>query len=335
MVFHKSRRNLCLLKETTPGTWMTSASVFVAAAAALPMRNLKVKTQNKEIERYIDRNSLDSLSSLFYGEEGEITFDTDVYGSGTAGTVIGTVDKGFDLLMKSLHSSTVTGGTSVVYNLNVSSLVRISAGAEFISEDGTASIRFGIKGAMVSSLKVDLTVGGQGVMHWTLKGPIAYESTTPQWGVAGTPIASIVRDTMTGRIPQFRGLSFQVGAVPRLISKLSIDYGITTEYQTDISDPTTYQRSILATRKPTITLDPELVPKATQDDFGELFAGTSKTCNIVLGTTAGQIFTWALGNIQRNKASAGERGVITTNETTFRCNGSTDAGEDSIVLTLT
>lgn len=334
-IFHKQRQNLCLLKETTPGTWMTSASVFVAGNAALPVRNLKFKLGNKEIERYLDRNSLDSSESLFYGEEGTIEFDTDLYTSGTAGTVIGTADKGFDLLMKTLHSSTVTAGTSVVYALNASSQVRISAGVEFIGEDGTTSARCGIKGAIVAGLKMDVQVGGEGVLHWTLKGPIAYESAVPQVMIAGTPIASITRDTTVGRIPQFKGIAFAVGGVNRQISKLTLDWGISTEWETDSADQTTYARAVLAGRKPTLTIDPQTVPKATQDDFGAFFAGTSTTCNIVLGTTAGKIATFALPNIQRSKADFGERGVITSTETTFRCNGNSDNGEDSITLTLT
>jgi hypothetical protein len=172
-------------------------------------------------------------------------------------------------------------------------------------------------------------------MHWSLKGPIAYESSVPVAGIAGTPVANIVRDTMTARIPQFKGLAFQVGGVSRLISKLSLDYGIGVEYETDVSDNTTYQRAVLASRKPTITIDPETTPKATQDDFGLFFAGATTSCNVILGTSAGQIFTWALPNIQRMKADNGERGVITTTDTTFRCNSNTDAGDDSITLTLT
>ena len=336
-VFHKQRRNLFLIKETTPGTYQTTVSTFVAANAKLPVTNLKVKIQNKEIERYIDRNSLDSIQSIFYGEEAEISFDSYIYGSGTAGTVIGTADNGFDLLMKcAFHTGTVNAATSVVYTLNASSLVRMSAGVEFISEDGTTSYRWAIKGAAVTSMKVDLQVGAHGVIHWVLKGPIAYESSVPVAGIAGTPVSSIVRDTMIARTPQFKGLAFTVGGVARLISKLSIDYGLATEYETDISDPTTYQRVILGARKPTITIDPETTPKATVDDFGEFFAGTSpSSTSVVLGTTAGQIFTWLMPKLQRSKADFGERGVITTTETTFRCNSSTDAGEDSITLTLT
>lgn len=334
-IFHKQRQNLCLLKETTPGTWMTSASVFVAANAKLPVRNLKFKVANKEVERYIDRNSLDSVESLFYGEEGTIEFDTDLYTSGTAGTVIGTADSGYDLLQKTLCTSTVTAGTSVVYALNASSQVRISAGVEFISEDGTASARCGIKGAMVVSKKLDVQVGGQGIIHWVLKGPIAYESTTPQVMIAGTPIASIVRDVTLGRIPQFKGIAFSVGGVSRQISKLSLDWGISTEYEVDTLDPTTMSRCVFAARKPTLTIDPQTVPKATQDDFGSLFVGTGIAVNIVLGTTAGKIVTIALPNLQRTKADFGERGVITTTETTFRCNGNSDAGEDSILETYT
>lgn len=334
-IFHKQRQNLCLLKETTPGTWMTSASVFAAANAALPVRNLSFKLANQEIERYLDRNSLDSIESLFYGEEGTIEFDTDFYCSGTAGTVIGTADKGFDLLMKTLHSSTVSAGTSVTYVLNASAMTRISAGVEFISEDGTASARCGIKGAMVAGLKLDLQVGGQGVLHWTLKGPIAYESTTPQVMIAGTPITSIVRDVTLGRIPQFKGIAFTVGGVARQISKLTLDYGISTEYEIDSLDPTTKSRTIFAGRKPTLTIDPQTVPKATADDFGGLFAGTGLAVSIVLGTAAGKIATWSMPSLQRTKADFGERGVITTTETTFRCNGNTDNGEDSVLLTLT
>lgn len=334
-IFHKQRQNLCLLKETTPGTWMTSASVFAAANAALPVRNLKFSVANKEIERYLDRNSLDSIESLFYGGEGTIEFDTDDYTSGTAGTVIGTVDKGFDLLQKTLCSSTVTAGTSVTYALNASSQVRISAGVEFISEDGTASARCGIKGAMVAGKKLDVQVGGQGVIHWTLKGPIAYESTVPQVMIAGTPIANIVRDVTLGRIPQFKGIAFSVGGVQRQISKLTLDWGISTTHETDSADPTTMSRTVFSGRKPTLAIDPQTVPKATQDDFGALFVGTGAAVNIVLGTVAGKIHTYALPNLQRTKSDFGERDVITTTETTFRCNGNSDNGEDSILETLT
>lgn len=334
-IFHKQRQNLCLLKETTPGTWMTGTSVFVAANAKLPVRNLKFKVANKEIERYLDRNSLDSIESLFYGEEGTIEFDTDLYTSGTAGTIIGTVDSGYDLLQKTLCSSTVNAGTSVVYALNASSQVRISAGVEFISEDGTASARCGIKGAMVVSKKLDVQVGGQAIIHWVLKGPIAYESAVPQVMIAATPIASIVRDSTVGKIPQFKGIAFSVGGVNRQISKLTLDWGISTNYETDSADPTTMARVVFAGRKPTLTIDPQTVPKATQDDFGAFFAGTGLAVSIVLGTVAGKIVTISLPNLQRNKADFGERDVITTTETTFRCNGNSDAGEDSILETYT
>lgn len=334
-IFHKQRQNLCLLKETTPGTWMTGTAVYVAANAALPVRNLKFKVANKEIERYLDRDSLDSIESLFYGEEGTIEFDTDDYTSGTAGMVIGTADKGFDLLQKTLCSSTVTAGTSVSYKLNASSQVRMSAGVEFISEDGTASARCGIKGAMVSSKKLDLQVGGQGVIHWVLKGPVAYEATVPQVMIPSTPIAGIVRDVTLGRIPQFKGIAFSVGGVARQISKLTLDWGISTTYETDSLDPTTYNRTVFSGRKPTLTIDPQTVPKTTADDFGKLFAGTGEAVNIVLGTVAGKTHTYSLPNLQRTKSDFGERDVITTTETTFRCNGNSDAGEDSILETLT
>ena len=334
-IFHKQRNNLFLLKETTPGTWMTGTSVYVAANARVPVRNLKFKVQNKEIERYIDRNSLDSLESLFYGETGEITFETDLYTLGTIGATQTNPDVGMDLLWKlAFNGATFVANTSLTYAENTSSQVRASAGVEFISEDGTASFRCGIKGAS-AKVKLDLQVGAQSVLTWTLTGPIAYESTVPQIGIAGTPVASIVRDTMLGRVPQFKGVAFNVGGVARQISKLSLDWGISTEMNTDSLDPTTYERTILTERKPTVTIDPQTTPKATQDDFGLFFAGTSAALSIVMGSGAGKVCTITIPNVQRKTADFGERGVITTTETTFRVNGNSDAGEDAITVAFT
>ena len=78
-----------------------------------------------------------------------------------------------------------------------------------------------------------------------------------------------------------------------------------------------------------------MTPKATADDFGKFFAGTTEACSIVLGSTPGQIATWSIPALQRTKNDTGERGVIATVDTTFGCRSNSDAGEDSILLTLT
>ena len=308
---------------------MTAASVFVAANCKVPFRNLKVKISNKEIERFVDRASLLSLDSLFYGEQAEISYDVDAYTSGTAGT-----DTALATVLKSCMSAVVTAGTSVVYTLNSSSIVTSSIGVEFISEDGTASQRFGIKGARVSKLQLELTVGGQGIWHITQKGPIAWEGAAPVVQVAGTPIASIVRDTLNGHIPQFKGLAFSVGGVNRLISKLTLDWGITTEEETDVSDQTTIQRHAMTAIKPTLTIDPQLTPAATQADFAAFFAGTTSSLSIPVGNTAGSTITIAASRSQRKTTDNGERGSFRTAETVFRLNGPDDAGDGALTLTF-
>jgi hypothetical protein len=123
--------------------------------------------------------------------------------------------------------------------------------------------------------------------------------------------------------------------VARQISKLSLDWGISTDMNTDSLDPTTYSRTILTERKPTLAIDPQTTPKATQDDFGLFFAGTSAAMSIVLGSGVGRVCTITIPNIQRKTADFGERGVITTTETTFRINGNSDSGENSIAIAFT
>ena len=328
--WHKQRANMAILTEATPGTWMTSASVFVAANCKIPFRNLKVKIQNKEIERFLDRASLLSIDSLFYGEQAEISFDVDAYTSGTAGT-----DTSLAVLRKSDSTVTVNAGTSVVDSLNSSSMVTTSIGVEFISEDGTTSQRFGFKGCRVSKKQLELTVGAQGVWHFSIKGVIAYESSAPVVQVAGTPISSITRDTLNGNIPQFKGLAFTVGGVQRLISKVTLDWGVEVEEQTDPLDPTTIARFVLAGIKPTLSIDPYLTPAATVNDFSKFFAGTAETLSIPIGSTAGQIITITAPRMQRKTADHGERNSFRSVDLTYRLNGSTDAGDDALVVTYT
>jgi hypothetical protein len=333
-VFHKSRRSLFLLKEATPGTWMTATSVFVSANATTPFRNIKVKAGNKEIERNIDGSTLLSSFSLFYGENVEITFDTDDYTSGTAGTVVGTTaGVGVDLLWQAgfFGPATVVASTSVTRKQNSSVLSKISAGVELISEDGTSAFRIGVAGAAVTSIKEDFVVGAQGVIHWTIKGKVAYESALPVFGLAGTPVAITTRDTVLGNLPQFRGLTFTVGGVARLISKCSLDWGISAEEQIDVTDATSIQRFILSGLKPTLTIDPETTPRATADDFAKFFAGTSESITWAMGSGAGKVITYTLGGAQRKTTTLGERSSITTNETVFRLNKVTEAGDDAIV----
>jgi hypothetical protein len=333
-VFHKSRRNLFLLKETTPGTWMTAASVFTAANAKTPYRNIKIKAGSKEVERNIDGSTLLSSFSLFYGENAEITFDTDDYTSGTAGTVVGTTaGVGMDLLWQAgfFGPATIVASTSVTRQQNSSAMTKMSVGVELISEDGTTSWRIGIAGAAVTAIKEDFTVGAQGVIHWTIKGKIAYESALPVFGLAGTPVAITTRDTVLGNLPQFKGLSFTVGGVSRLISKLSLDWGISADEETDITDQTSIQRFILSSLKPTLTIDPETTPRATADDFTKFFAGSAESISFALGTGAGKVITYTLGSAQRKTATIGERSSITTSELVFRLNKVTDAGDDAII----
>jgi hypothetical protein len=333
-MFHKSRRNLFLLKETTPGTWMTATSVFVAANAKTPLRNIKIKAGNKEIERMIDGSTLLSSFSLFYGENVEITFDTDDYTSGTAGTVVGTTaGDGVDLLWQAgfFGPATIVASTSVTRQQNTSAMTKISAGVELISEDGTTSYRIGIAGAAVTSIKEDFVIGAQGVIHWTIKGKVAYESSFPVFGLASTPVAITTRDAVLGNLPQFKGLSFTVGGVSRLISKCSLDWGISAEEEADITDQTTIQRFILSGLKPTLTIDPETTPRATADDFAKFFAGTAESITFALGIGAGKVITYTLGSAQRKTATTGERSSITTTETVFRLNKVTEAGDDAIV----
>lgn len=329
--YNKQRANLFIREETTPGTYVGSTSLFIADWSKLPFRNMKLKTSNKEVDRFIDRASLLSVDSLFYGAEAELSFDVDLYTSGAAGT-----DTKFNRLLLSMMSSTVTAGTSVVYTCNSSATTTYSAGVEYISEDGTASQRFAIKGARVSALKLEGTIGAQGVWSVTLKGPIAYEGSpaAPVAQIAATPVTGIEYETLNAHIPQFQGMSFSVNGVNRLISKFSLDFGPKVEAFADVSDATTIQRYVLVGIEPTLTIDPVLTPAATAADFAQFFAGATGALSIPIGTTAGEKITIAAPRQQHKTTDNGERSSFRTVETTYRLNSNSSAGDDALTVTF-
>jgi len=328
-IFHHKRRRLFVANEVTPGTAIADASLFVLGNGKVPVYDLKVTPQVQNLDRNPDGLTFDSVDSVRWSENYQITFQTDAYTSGTAGTA-----PGYSQLLKSCGLvETTSPGTSVTYTVDSDACPTSTMGVELINDAGTASKKIIVAGCLGSfTLAADM-VGKPGRISWTFVGKAAYVTTTLQV-VDGTPVSSVVYDDAVANLPQLKGVSLTVGGVSRQVNNLSFDRGLTTEFETDMGDTTGYLKRIVASSNPKLTIDPAKVTEATQTDITRLFAGTSGAIAVTFGSTAGKRLKINFARAQSESLSDDARGVTSTWGMTFRGNRSsvTGNGDDAVTV---
>lgn len=328
-IFHHKRRRLFVANEATPGTAIADASLFVLGNGKVPVYDLKCTPQAQNLDRNPDGLTFDSVDSVRWGENYQITFQTDAYTSGSAGTA-----PGYAQLLKSCGMvESVSAGVSVTYTVDSDACPTSTMGVELINDAGTASKKIIVAGCLGSfTLAADM-VGKPGRISWTFVGKAAYVTSTLQV-LDGTPVGSVVYDDAVANLPQLKGVSLTVGGVSRQVNNLSFDRGLTTEFEVDMSDTTGYLKRIVASSAPKLTIDPAKVTEATQADITRLFAGTSGAIAVTFGSTAGKRLKINLARAQSESLSDDARGVTSTWGITFRANRSsvTGNGDDAVTV---
>jgi len=328
-IFPHKRRRLFFMAEATPGTPITAGSLFVLANGKVPVYDLNVTPQVQNLDRNPDGLTLDSIDSVRWSETYQVTFSTDAYTSGTAGTA-----PGYSELLKACGMAlTTSANVSNTYTADSDACPTISMGVELINDAGTASQQVVIAGCLGSFTLVTDAVGKPARFNWTFTGKGVYSTGVLQV-LDSTPVASVVYDDTAANLPQLRGVSLTVAGVSRQVNSLSFDRGLTTEFEVDMSDMTGYLKRIVASSAPKLTIDPAKVTVATQSDIASLFSGTSGAISVTWGATVGKRLKLNLARAQREGASDDSRGVTSTWGMTFRANRSTVTGNGDDAVTL-
>lgn len=328
-IFHHKRRRLFFKAEATPGTPIAAASLFVLAQGKVPVYNLKVTPQVQNLDRNPDGLTFDSIDSVRWHESYQVTFQTDAYTSGTAGTEPDYAD-----LLKACGLTVVTSaGVSNTYTVDSDACPTVTLGVELINDAGTASQQVIVGGCLGSFTFTTDAVGKPGRISWTFVGKAVYVTGTLQV-LDSTPVASVVYSDAVTNLPQLRGVTLTVGGTSRQVNNLSFDRGLTTEFEVDMSDTTGYLKRIVASSNPKLTIDPAKVTVATSADISKLFAGTTGAIAVTLGSTAGKRIKINFARAQSEAASDDARGVTSTWGTTFRANRSsvTGNGDDAVTI---
>lgn len=302
--------------ETTEGTPIALA----AADAALRATNIRVTPRASYAERAHASAFLGYRPSVTEGEMGEISFDFELSGSGTAGTA----PSASAILRCAGWSETVVAVTSVTY----AGISEMGTGATQIPSMTIAAMFDGLEyrlaGARVSSFEWGAEAGKRILVSVTVMGKWSTHATTALWtGITYQSTPPLL----------FKAATFTLNGVAAKCMGFKFNMGIAAEMREDGTDATGYSSCAIVDRKPTATFNVEAPPVSEINYFALAQAATQFAFAAVFGATAGNILTVSAPKVQcefPQVTPAGRRLAYNVG-----CRVNMNAGHDELVLAFT
>lgn len=265
-----TRKTVVLFElESTYGT----DPVPVAADDGIYAADVEVEPSGEVLERDYYRDTLSKASPVIGMKEAQLTFKTEIKGSGAAGTA----PKIGKLLQACAMSETVSAGVSVTY-APVSAEASMKSLTFYVYKDGNLHKITGARGTYV----LNLEAGKYGTISWTFKG--LYNDVS----AAAAPSITMSEVTLP---PIVYNASFTWGGYAAVASALSIDYGNVLSRRESFNAPAGVGSFRIGDRKPQGSFNPEAVVEATHPFWGDWKNSTARALGIVIGATAGNICT--------------------------------------------
>lgn len=307
MTLLKRVRVLAAKIESTSGT----AETLSASDAAFNAFDVDIQPDIEFHERQ-SQGSMSHLPGTLGGRGGTLTFKTELFGDGAAGT------PGWaSTLLPAcgfVESTGTFSPTSEAPGSNVKTLTMA------VYENGLRKMLRGSAG----SFKMNLVAGRSVMIEWTFRG--AYQAVTDTAIPAPTyPTISPLR---------FANSTLTVGgSATGTMESVVIDIGgqVVLREDATASDSSGYAAAIVSNRRVTGTMNPESRLVATEDVFGEFLSGTENALNIAL-TDGTDTITINAPKMQRTNVGEGERNGIQVDNIEFQCNKSAAAGDDEITI---
>jgi hypothetical protein len=261
---------LMVLLAKIEGTYATDPTLTGASDAILA-KNITIRPmEGEDVSRDLIQPYLGNQGTIPTGLRVVIEFDTELQGSGTAGTA----PKWGPLMRGCGAAEVIVADTSVTYS-------PISTAMESLYFkfwlDGTLHAMKGARGTG----KATINAQGIPIIHWTFTGlwiaPADVANASPTLTGFKKPLVATAANTPT----------FTVNAVPLVLRNYSFDLGNKVEARLLIG-----RESVLITdRSETLDITCEAVPIATLNVYGLANAQTLVAASIVHGTAAGYIAT--------------------------------------------
>lgn len=265
-------------------------------------------------DRYPSNDDLSRFPELRGKTSMEVSFTTELKGSGTAGTA----PKTSPLWKACGFNEAVVSSTSVTYTPVSSSF-------------GSCTIYMYIDGLLykclgcVGNVEIDLTAGEMGKANWTFN--CLYTQPTD---------VSLASPTFESTTPEIvKGTTTTFGSYSAIIEKLTLNMNNEISERPDFNQVEGIKGYQIAGRNPEGTLTVEAVLRATSNaDFLDYFdARTLKALSMALGSTAGNIVTITADKCYLRSPEIGDRDGVRTFELPFQM--ARDSGNDEISIALT
>lgn len=297
-----TRKSVILAKvESSYG----SDSTPVAATDAILCSEPQIKPIGKRLERDNIRASISPLQPIIIGEMYEITFVTEIKGSGTAGTA----PEIAPLFLGCGMAETVVASTSVAYDPVSSSFDSLSI---YFYRDGILHKILGARG----DLQAVVESSEYGKISWTFQGIYA-----------GPADVSLVSGTYNAILPPICVAStFTMGSYTPVARKVEVGLNNALGRRDDITQTTGLKEIIITRRDTKGSFDPESVLVTTKNFWSEWNASTAQALSCIIGVTAGNIYEISGPKCVFDDLSYGDRDGNLTLEIPFTM--AMDTGDD-------
>jgi len=286
------------------------------AANCLLVADVDLKVQGEVVERDFIRSSLSRLQFVRGIRHVELSFRTELKGTGTRGSLPAFGWEG-PLFRACAMSETVTASTSIVY-------APVSTGFEsctiYLYKDGIFHKILGCRG----SFKLNFEVGKYPTVEWTFKG--LYQAPTD--ASPGAQTLSSVKP-----VPVLAG-AFTIGGYAGVITKLELDQGVTVSERKSLNAATGIVGFDVTERNPQGSIDPETVTEAAGSFWSNWESAAALALNIgPIGATAGNIVQVAAPKVQYRDMTYADRNGVMTYAVPFAL--AMNAGDDELSITIT
>jgi hypothetical protein len=293
-------------------------AVPVPATDAILTDEPKISVLGRTLKRASSKLTMGNIPGLNIGEGLKLTFNSEVKGSGTAGTPPrhGALHRACNM------TESIVAVTSVTYKPN-SAAGNVDAAESVTIYFYYGGLLFKLLGAR-GNMTVNLTAKEYGKFGWEFT------------GIYGGPVDSSIPVCTfdTAVPPRFINAAFTFDSYAAVINALSLDLGNKVAARIDANAPTGIVEYAVMDRAPKGKIDPEIAALATKDFFEHWVNSTESALTAALTGSAGNITTITAPKCQQDNApTLNKRENVLTHDLTLTLNP--NAGDDELVIAYT
>ena len=274
------------------------------------------------LDRDFVRTSISLLPFVVGAKTVELTFDTEIKGSGTSTSSQGILPE-FDTLLRimGMTPSISSAGSPAAYTASYSPIsTNFPSATIYVYYDGLVHKIVGCRGR---SMAMSMEAGGFGKISWAIRGlyqaPTDVSMPTPQFKSNQKP-------------PIVKSMSFQVGTDSLTIQAVNLTWENAMADRRHVNASDIIDVINITGRTVTGSINPEMTLVATHDFFGIWQNATTKALSGTLGSTNGNIVTLSAPSAQYQGLRYGDRDGIRILDIDLRLSASSSSGDDELNL---